>query len=243
MMSRSILDDRGSSRVGVSNSESVTGDHRSLRERPHWNGCAGLRVLASDELELRGTGVEVLARWDAAAPAELGIVNLITHHDEEADEQLAGHGHPGLGAAAAMDQGAIETVKVAVRAGGEGGGLAEDPAEQRAPLLGDRPEVAHVGGGTHGGCQAHVAHDVLAPREAGGGSQDEDGSEGGQGPDAGMGQQQAGAGMGVGRVEDTGIEAVDMSFEPVEELEAILAALGGVTRPSGRRAVSWARPR
>ena len=49
-------------------------------------------------------------------------------------------------------------------------------------------------------------------------------------PDAGMGQQQAGAGMGVGRVEDTGIEAVDMRLEPGQELEAILAALGGVTR-------------
>ena len=183
-MSRSILDDRGSSRVGVSNRESVTGDHRSLRDRPHGNGGAGLRVLASGVRGLYGTRVEVLARWDAAAPAELGIVNLITNHDEEADEEFAGHGHPGLGAAAAMDHGAIETVKVAVRAGGEGGGLAEDPAEQRATLLGDLPEVARVCGGTHGGRQAHVAHDVLAPREAGGGPQDEDGGEGGQGAHA-----------------------------------------------------------
>ena len=102
---------------------------------------------------LYGTRVEVLARWDAAAPAELGIVNLITNHDEEADKQFAGHGHPGLGAAAAMDQGAIETVKVAIRAGGEGGGLAEDPAEQRATLLGDRPEVARVGGGLTAGAK------------------------------------------------------------------------------------------
>ena len=121
----------GSSRVGaqtVSRSR-ATIDHSRT---PALERLRGLRVLASDELELRGTGVEVLARWDAAAPAELGIVNLITHHDQEADEQLAGHGHPGLGAAAAMDQGAIETVKVAVRAGGEGGGW---PRTQRSSAL------------------------------------------------------------------------------------------------------------
>src|SRR4029450_5007058 len=67
MLSRSILDDRGSTRVGVSNSESVTGDHRSLRERPHWNGCTRPRVLARDELELRGTRVEVRARGGGGA--------------------------------------------------------------------------------------------------------------------------------------------------------------------------------
>jgi hypothetical protein len=59
------------------------------------------------------------ARRDATTPPELGIVNLIAHHDEQTDEQLAGHGDAGLGATAAMNQGAVTTVQVIIRAGRE----------------------------------------------------------------------------------------------------------------------------
>jgi len=128
------------------------------------------RVLASDVLGLRGARMEVRAR-DAAAPSELGVVNLIANHDEEADEELAGHGHAGLGATPAMDQRAVDPVQVVIGAGGQWSGLAEDPAEQRAALLGDLAQVAGVRRGAHGGGQADVAHDVLASREAGGGAQ------------------------------------------------------------------------
>jgi hypothetical protein len=48
--------------------------------------------------------VEGRAR-NPAAPSELGVVNLIAHQDEEADEQLASDGHAGLGATAAVEQG------------------------------------------------------------------------------------------------------------------------------------------
>src|SRR5262249_17997512 len=53
------------------------------------------REASSDVLGLRGTRGEVRTR-DAAAPSELGVVNLITHHEEEANEQLASYGHAGL---------------------------------------------------------------------------------------------------------------------------------------------------
>jgi len=36
--SSSIVDDRRIVEEGVPISESVTSDHQSLRERPHWNG-------------------------------------------------------------------------------------------------------------------------------------------------------------------------------------------------------------
>ena len=86
--------------------------------------------------------MEVLTRRRAAATsAEFGVVNLIAHHDEEANEQLAGDGHAGLGATAAMDQRAVDTVQVVIGASGQGSGLAEDPAEQRAALLGDLPQM------------------------------------------------------------------------------------------------------
>ncbi len=71
---------------------------------------------------------------------------------------------------------------------------------------------------------------VLAPREAGGGAQDQDGGEGGEGAHARMSQQQAGAGMGVGRGGNAGVQAGDMSLEPNQEVEAVFPALGGVRR-------------
>src|SRR6266478_2397109 len=91
------------------------------------------------------------ATREAAAASELGVVNLIANHDEEADEELAGHGHAGLGATPAMDQRAVDPVQIGIGAGGQWSGLAEDPAEQRAALLGDLPQVAGVRRGTHGG--------------------------------------------------------------------------------------------
>ncbi len=146
-------------------------------------------------------------RREAAAAAELSVVNLIANHDEEADEELAGYGHAGLGATTAMDQRAVDPVQVVIGAGGQWGGLAEDPAEQRAALLCDLPQVAGVCRGAHGGGQADVAHDVLAPREAGGGAQDQDGGEGGEGAHARMSQQEAGTGMGVGRGGNAAVQA------------------------------------
>src|SRR5499433_4107637 len=179
MMSRSIGNDPGRRRwasqtVGRS---LATIDHS---ENARTGTAARGREASSDVLGLRGTRVEVRTR-DTAAPSELGVVNLITHHDEEANEQLASYGHAGLRATAAMEQGAIEPVEVVIGAGGQRGGLAEDPTEQRASLFGDLPEVTRVRRGAHGRGQAHVAHDVLAPREAGGGPSDQDGGESGQG--------------------------------------------------------------
>jgi hypothetical protein len=206
----------------------VTGSREVEAARRATTTIPIVTIVAPD---LVATGLEVLARRRAAAtPAELGVVNLIAHHDEEANEQLAGDGHAGLGATAAMDQRAVDTVQVVIRASGQGSGLAEDPAKQRAALLGDLPQMTRIRRGAHCGRQAHVAHDVLAPREAGDGAQNQDGGEGGQGPHAGMSQQPASVGMGVSRVGDASVQAVDMRLEPGQELQAVLPALSGVMR-------------
>ena len=68
------------------------------------------RVLGNDDASRLSAG-------SAPAPAELGVVHLITEHDIEAHEELAGDGHFGLGPAAAMQDGEVATPKIVVRAG------------------------------------------------------------------------------------------------------------------------------
>jgi len=116
-------------------------------------------------------------RGRAAAAPKFGVVDLVAQHDEEADEELARDGDPGLRAAAAMAQRAVGAFEIGVETRGVRGGLAEHPAEQRAALFGDMAESILIGGGIEARGQAHVAHDVLGVGEAGDGAEDDNGGE------------------------------------------------------------------
>ncbi len=122
-----------------------------------------------------------------AASAELVIVDLIAKHDVEAHEQLAREGDPRFRPAPAVQPREVQALEVGIGPCGQRSGLAEDPAEQRAALLGDVAESALVSGGADGGGQTDVAHDMLAVGETIRGPQDEHGGErrqGGRLPDA-----------------------------------------------------------
>src|SRR5262249_15033136 len=84
-------------------------------------------------------------RWgvtrDTPKAAELVIVNLIAEHDVEADEELAGESHLGLGPPASMEDGEVAAPKIVIAARGEGRRLPQDPAEEGIALLGDLAEV------------------------------------------------------------------------------------------------------
>ena len=67
----------------------------------------------------------------AAATPKLGIVDVITEHDVEAHEELAGEGDPGLGPAAAMQNREVAASQILIGPVREGRGLAEHPAEER----------------------------------------------------------------------------------------------------------------
>jgi len=169
-----------------------------------------------------GHGLRLLGR--SATAAELVVVDTITEHDVKPDKKLAGERHFGLGSAASMQDGEVATAKVIVRASREGGRLTEDPAEERAALLGDLAEMVFVGRSVNGGSQADVAHDVFAVREARDGPEDEDRGECRQRTDAGMRQQQTRPWVGIGRGGDAIVQFVDPGGQPGEQFEIIVAA-------------------
>src|SRR5260370_26961366 len=200
--SSTIRDRRGGASQTVSRSRATIDHSENARTGTAAPGPESSRAARA----LRASREDGLSwRREAAAAAELSVVNLIANHEEEADEELAGYGHAGLGATTAMDQRAVDPVQVVIGAGGQWGGLAEDPAEQRAALLGDLPQVAGVCRGAHGGGQADVAHDVLAPREAGGGAPGQERGGCGVGVPARRGAQGAGAGSGGRRGGQDGV--------------------------------------
>src|SRR5213593_2645034 len=80
-------------------------------------------------------------RGRPAPPTELVIVDLVTQHNEQPHEQLAGDGDFGFGAPAPMHESEVGSLEVGIHAGGMRGGLPEGEAEQRAALLGDVAEV------------------------------------------------------------------------------------------------------
>jgi len=132
-----------------------------------------------------------LARRDNGRPPaapELVIVDVVTQHDEEPHEELAGHGDFRLGAPAPLRQGAIRAGELRIEARGMGGGLAEDKPEERTALLGNLAEPVLVGRGPEGGGQADIADDVLAVGKAADCPQHYDGGEGGHGTNARVGQ-------------------------------------------------------
>ena len=110
----------------------------------------------------------------APASAKLLVVDLIAEHDIETHEELTSEGDFRLGPAAAPQDREVATPKIVIRPRGQRSRLAQDPAQQRIPLLGDLAEVLFVGRGIDRGGQADVTDDMLAVREAGDGSQDED---------------------------------------------------------------------
>ncbi len=167
---------------------------------------------------------------DPAAPPKLVVVDLITQHDEEADEELTGDRHFGFGSSAPMEEGEVGTFEVGVRARRVGRRLTEDEAEERAALLGDVAEVICVGGGVEGWGQADVADHVLAVVEGGDGLQHDDGRQRRQGADARVGDEARGVGMGERRRGDGVVELVDLGGEPGEQLEALIPALRGMGR-------------
>ena len=89
-----------------------------------------------------------------APPAELVIVNLVTQHNEQPHEELAGHGDFGFGASAPMPEGAVDPLEVGIQAGGMPRGLPEDEAQERTALLGDAAEVIFLGRGVQGRSEA-----------------------------------------------------------------------------------------
>ncbi len=94
--------------------------------------------------------------------------------------------------------------------------------------LGDVAEVIFISGGVQSRGQADVADHVLAVVEAGHGPQDDDGGQGRQGPDAGVGDEARAIGVGQGRGRDRLVQRPDLGGKAREQLEALIAALGGV---------------
>jgi hypothetical protein len=149
---------------------------------------------------------------------------MITKHDVEPHKQFAGERDFCLGSAASMQNGEVAPPKVIVRASRKWSGLSEDPAEERAALLGDLAEMVFVGRSVNGGRQADVAHDVFAVREARDGPENKDRSECGQRTDTGMGQQEARARVGGSTGGDAIVQGVDPSRQPGKQLEIVVAA-------------------
>src|SRR5262245_21350811 len=165
----------------------------------------------------RGDGMPLtLDASGAAAAPELAVVDLVTEHDVEPNEQFAREGHLRLGAAPPMQYGEVPTLELAIGPRGERGGLSQDPAQKSVALLGDLAKMVFVRRGINGRRQTDVAHDVLAGREAGGRPQDQNGDQGGQRTNTRMREQQLGPGIGRGCLHDTRVELVDAGREPGE---------------------------
>src|SRR5689334_22512804 len=112
-----------SSRRGVSFSKCGHGRPSITPRTPHWNVGLGKSFrrgspgLHGEDEGWRGSG------GTTSAP-KLLVVNLIAEHDVEADEELAGESHFGLGPAPAMQDREVAAAQIVIGAGREGGGLA-----------------------------------------------------------------------------------------------------------------------
>src|SRR5262249_19227250 len=125
---------------------------------------------------LHGTGRRCPATR-LSASAEFVVVDLITQHDVETDEQAPGEGHLGLGPTASAQDGKVHAFKIDIGAGSKGRGVTEDPAEQRAALLTDPAQSIFISRSVDGRGQADIADHVLAPWETPNGAENEDGGQ------------------------------------------------------------------
>src|SRR5262245_17923513 len=121
-----------------------------------------------------------------SAPAELGIVDLITQHDEQADEELAGDRDLRFGAPPPVHEGEVRALEVGIHPRRMRGSLPEGEAEKGAALLGDVAEMMFIRRSIDSRGEANVADHVFAVREPRHGAQHDDGGQGRQGPDAGV---------------------------------------------------------
>jgi hypothetical protein len=87
-----------------------------------------------------------------ATAAELVVVDLISQHDVEANEKLAGESDLRLGPSASMQDREVAPPKIVVRARSEWGGLAKYPAEEGVALFCDLAEALLVGRGVDRRC-------------------------------------------------------------------------------------------
>ena len=175
--------------------------------------------------------------------AKLIVVDLITEHDVQADQQLASERDFRLGAAASMQDCEVVAPKVLVGPGREGGGLPQDPSQERVALLGDLAEALFVGRGIDRRRQADVTDDMLAIRKARDRSQNEHGREGGQRPHAGVRQQPPGLRIGFRDRGDLFVECVDARRQPAKQLKILVATTAGVNWKGQRGELSEPRPR
>jgi hypothetical protein len=107
--------------------------------------------------------------------------------------------------------------------------LTENPAEERAALLGDLTEMLFVRRSVDRGREANVTHDVFAVGETLDRPEDEDGREGRQQADARVREEQGGTRIGTGGGGDLSVEMVDPHRQPPQQLEIVIATAGGVT--------------
>src|SRR5438105_13158239 len=101
-------------------------------------------------------------RGRPAPPTELVIVDLITQHNEQPHEELAGDGDFGVGTPAAMHEREVGALEVGIHARGMRGGLPEGKAVEGAGARGDVAQMILIGRGVKGRGPADVADDVLA---------------------------------------------------------------------------------
>src|SRR5262245_25650514 len=219
-----VADHRGWASHSMSRSWQTMDDSENARTGP---SALGSRPATARALPGRRRGPR-----RATASAKFLVVDVIAEHDVEAHQERPGEGHPGLGSSATVQYREGAAPQIVVRAGGEGGGLAEDPAEERVALLGDLAEALFVGGGVDGRGQADVTHDVLAVREAWERAQHQHGGERRQRTHPGMGEQEPGARIGGDLGRDSLVELVDPRRQSGEQLEAVIAASRGVREKS-----------
>ncbi len=65
------------------------------------------------------------------------IVDAVPQHDEQADQELPGHGHPRFGASAPAQKGEVQPLQVLVIPGGDGRGLHQNHTKQGIASLGN----------------------------------------------------------------------------------------------------------
>ena len=165
-----------------------------------------------------------------SAPAKFFVVDLITEHEVETHQELAGESDPGLRPPAAVQDREVAAPQIVVRPGGKRSGLAQDPAQERVALLRNRPESVFVSRSIDGGSQADVAYDMLAVRKARHRPQDEHGCQGCEWTDARMGEPPPGARVRGDDGGDPLIELVDSLRQPGEQIETVIATTPGVRR-------------
>ena len=81
-----------------------------------------------------------------ASAAKLLVIDLISQHHVEPNQQAPGEGHLRFGPVALAEDGEVDALEIGVATGRERSGLAEHPAQERTALLADVPEAVFVGG-------------------------------------------------------------------------------------------------